>query len=369
MSDNAPPPVRLRESVLAVPAYKQGAAPTKPGYKLSSNENPFDPLPGVLEAIRGRTDVNRYAAAAMPDLRAQLAAGYGVPPDHVHLGAGSVAILYQLIQAAAGPGEEYVHAWPSFEAYPTLGIASGARPVPVPLNERAEHDLDAMADAVTERTRAVLLCTPNNPTGTAIRRADFDRFMARVPGDVLVVLDEAYTEFVTDAEAVRGADVLAGHPNLVLLRTFSKAYGLAGLRVGYGVGDPAILAAAASVAIPLSITGIAESAALASLAPGAREENGRRIAEIARRRDALAAELRGLGLDIPDAQGNFLWVWQNGDGRTGGVDDGLALGAAFAEEGTLVRPFPGDGVRISIGEAESLPVVVEVLGRHLAGDA
>jgi len=359
------PPVRLRPEILKVPAYRQGAAPTKPGYKLSSNENPFPPLPSVLDAIAAQArETNRYAGAAMPELRAGIAEEFGEGSHAVHLAAGSVAILYQLVHAAAGPGDEFVYAWPSFEAYPALGLASGATAVTVPLNEQAEHDLDAMAAAVTDRTRVILLCTPNNPTGPAIRRADFDRFMARVPADTLVVLDEAYREFVTNPEAVRGEDVLGAHPNLVVLRTFSKAYGLAQLRIGYGVGDPSILAAAATAAIPLSVTGIAESAALASLEPAARTELEARVTEISARRDALAARLRELGVAIPAAQGNFVWVPQ-GTG-TGEILDAAALAADFAESGTLVRPFPGHGVRISVGEPESLDEVVRVVGEHLA---
>ena len=363
MSDTATPPVRLRADVLAVPAYRQGATPTKPGYKLSSNENPFDPLPGVREAIASRGDVNRYAAAGMPELRAAIAAEFGVGADHVHLAAGSVAILFQLVHAAAAAGESYLHAWPSFEAYPSLGLANGAESVRVPLNDRSEHDLDAMAEAIDDRTRAVLLCTPNNPTGPTIKRDDFDRFMARVPADTLVVLDEAYREFVTDPGALRGEDVLGAHPNLVVLRTFSKAYGLAGLRIGYAVGDPAILAAAASVGIPLSVTGIAEAAALASLAPEARAEHASRINAIAERRAELAAGLRELGIDVPDAQGNFVWVPEGGGGA---VPSAAALAADFAEAGTLVRPFAGLGVRISVGEAESVQEAVDIVRAHLA---
>ncbi|GAA1619144.1 histidinol-phosphate transaminase [Leucobacter chromiireducens] len=363
MSDNAPPPVQIRADVLATPAYRQGAAPTKAGFKLSSNENPFPPLPGVLEAIAERSEVNRYAAAAMPELRAQIGAEFGVPGDHVHLAAGSVAILYQLVHAAAGAGDEYLYAWPSFEAYPALGLASGAVPVAVPLTATAEHDLDAMAAAITERTRVILLCTPNNPTGPALRRTEFDRFMARVPADTLVVLDEAYREFVTEPDAVRGEDVLAAHPNLVVLRTFSKAYGLAALRIGYGVGDPAIFRAAASVSIPLSVTGIAESAARAALAPEARAVLSERIAVLAERRDRLAAALRELGVAVPEAQGNFVWIPER---ATGGVPDALALAADFAAEGTLVRPFAGSGVRISVGEEESLTVIIDIVRGHLA---
>lgn len=362
MSEQATPPVKLRASVLAAPAYRQGAAPTKPGFKLSSNENPFSPLPGVLEAVAHRAaESNRYAGAAMTELRDTIGAIFDVGADAVALGAGSVTLLFQLVHAAAGPGDEYLYAWPSFEAYPSLGLASGATPVAVPLTATAEHDLEAMADRVTSATRVVLLCTPNNPTGPAITRAAFDRFMARVPGDTLVVLDEAYREFVTDPAAVRGEDVLSLHPNLVVLRTFSKAYGLAGLRIGYGVGDPTILAAAASVAIPLSVTGVAESAALASLAPEAAAEHHERIAELAARRDDLAAQLRALGVAVPSAQGNFVWVPEG----AGGVPNAVALAADFAAAGTLVRPFVGHGVRISAGEAESAAEVVRIVRAHL----
>lgn len=373
MSEQATSPVKLRASVLAAPAYRQGAAPTKPGFKLSSNENPFAPLPGVLEAVAHRAaETNRYAGAAMPELRDAIGSLFGVGADHVALGAGSVTLLYQLVHAAAGPGDEYLYAWPSFEAYPSLGLASGATPVGVPLTSDAEHDLDAMADRVTDATRVVLLCTPNNPTGPALKRDAFDRFMARVPSDVLVVLDEAYREFVTDPEAVRGEDVLTQHPNLVVLRTFSKAYGLAGLRIGYGVGAPAILSAAASVAIPLSVTGVAESAALASLAPEVAAVHEERIAELAARRDNLAAQLRALGLAIPDAQGNFVWIPEgqvaqsaHSADQPGGVPSAQALAAAFVEAGTLVRPFAGHGVRISVGEAESVAEVVRIVRAHL----
>lgn len=361
MSESTNPPVRLRPEVLAVPPYRQGAAPTKPGFKLSSNENPFDPLPSVLDALalRGR-EANRYAAVAMPELRGRLGEIFGVGPERVHLAAGSVAILYQLVQAAAGPGDNYVYAWPSFEAYPMLGRASGAEGRQVPLTGTAEHDLDAMAAAVDDRTRVVLLCSPNNPTGPAIRRDAFDAFIARVPSDTLVVLDEAYREFVRDADAVRGEDVLGRHPNLVVLRTFSKAYGLAGLRIGYGVGDPAIFDAAATTAIPLSVTGIAESAALASLAPDAGDELAARIDELVARRERLVEGLRGLGIDVPDAQGNFVWIVESD------AVSAAALAAAFAEAGTLVRPFPGSGLRISVGEAESVDEVLRIVAAHLS---
>lgn len=363
MSDQSTPPVKLRADVLATPAYKQGAAPTKPGFKLSSNENPFAPLPAVLDAIAADRTVNRYAGAAMPELRAQLAAPFGTDGTNVHLAAGSVAILFQLVQAACAPGDEYLYAWPSFEAYPSLGLASGAKGVGVPLTETAEHDLDAMAAAVSDRTRVILLCSPNNPTGPALKRAAFDKFMATVPADVLVVLDEAYREFVTDPEAVRGEDVYGLHKNLVVLRTFSKAYGLAALRIGYGLGDPEILRAAASIAIPLSVTGLAEKAALASLTEESRAALTEQLAVLTDRRDRLAKGLRDLGLFVPDAQGNFLWL-PEGE-AAGRIASAAALAAAFAEEGTLVRPFVGLGLRISVGEEESVAEVLRIVKAYL----
>lgn len=362
MSPTTEPPIRIRSEILAVPPYRQGAAPTRPGFKLSSNENPFPPLPAVEAALIAQTGVNRYAGAAMPELRAAIGERFGL--DHaasqesVHLAPGSVAILYQLIQAVAGPGENFVHAWPSFEGYPFLGLASGAECVKVPLAAGARHDLVAMAEACTEGTRAVILCSPNNPTGPAINRDEFDRFMGSVPADTLVILDEAYREFVTDPLAVRGEDVLAFHPNLVVLRTFSKAFGLAGLRIGYAVGDARVLDAARTTAIPLAVTAQAEAAALATLAPEALATLESQIAELVERRSALVAGLRKQGLDVPDAQGNFVWIELG--------DEAVALADAFAAEGTLVRPFPGHGVRISVGETDSVAEVLRITAAFVA---
>ncbi|MEB4614864.1 aminotransferase class I/II-fold pyridoxal phosphate-dependent enzyme, partial [Leucobacter sp. M11] len=237
-------PVRIRPEISAVPAYRQGRAPAEGGYKLSSNENPFPTLPAIRDRIAAAREVNRYGQAALLDLRERLAADHGLSVEQVHIGAGSVALLYQLVHAVAGPGDEYLSAWPSFEAYPLLGLASGARHIGVPGTPDGRHDLDAIAAAVTERTRAVLLCTPNNPTGPVLGRDETIAFLERLPEDLLVVLDEAYAEFVRDADAVRGSDVLARFPQVVVLRTFSKAAGLADLRIGYALGHADILNAA-----------------------------------------------------------------------------------------------------------------------------
>lgn len=352
MTDVPDIPVRVRPEIAALPPYKQGKQAGSDAFKLSSNENPFDPLPGVLEAVRSASALNRYPDATAARLRDRLADRFGVPSEQVHIGAGSVSILAQLVLATSGPGDEVVFAWRSFEAYPWLAVLAGATPVMVPLAEGARHDLQAMADAVTDRTRAVIVCTPNNPTGPIVTQEEFDAFIDRVPSDVLVILDEAYAEFVTDPASVDGMRVLgnAGHPNVVILRTFSKAFGLAGLRVGYAIGHPRILDAARSASIPLSVTAQAEIAALASL--DAEKELLERISVITKRRDALVAALRDLGWAIPDAQGNFVWFPLG--------DETMAVAERFEEAGLIVRPFAGDGIRVSVGEEESVEKILGI---------
>jgi len=339
---------RIRPEIAALPPYKQGRAAAADGFKLSSNENPFDPLPGVLEAVQGAAHLNRYPDATAGRLRAALGERYGVTADEVVVGAGSVALLAAFIQAAAAPGDEVVYAWRSFEAYPGLVRVAGATSVEVPLTTDGRHDLDAMADAVTDRTRCVLVCTPNNPTGPTITSAELERFLSRVPNDVLVLLDEAYTEFVTDGSAVDGLAerVYESHPNVVVLRTFSKAYGLAALRVGYAIGHARVLDAARASQIPLSVTAQAEAAALASL--DHEDDVRERVAHLVERRSRLIAGLAEAGWQVPDSQSNFVWV----------PTTDPAHAAAFEAAGLVVRPFP-DGIRISVGEEESLARVIE----------
>ncbi|MGO1627431.1 MAG: histidinol-phosphate transaminase [Microbacterium sp.] len=346
---------RLRPEIEQLPPYRQGRQADPSGFKLSSNENAFEPLPGVLEALHGASAINRYPDATAGRLCAALAERYGVEREQVLAGAGSVSLLAAFIQAAAGAGDEVVHAWRSFEAYPGLVLVAGAKGVQVPNLPDGRHDLDAMAAAVTDRTRVVLLCTPNNPTGSIITSDEFERFVERVPKDVLILLDEAYAEFVTDDAAVGGVAerVFEQHPNVVVLRTFSKAYGLAALRIGYAIGHTRVLDAARATIIPLSVTAQAETAALASLEH--ESELLERVAEIAARRERLVAGLRDAGWSVPDAQGNFAWLDT--------VDPAVA--AAFDEAGLMVRVFP-DGIRISVGEAESIDRVIDV-ARHLRG--
>jgi histidinol-phosphate aminotransferase len=338
------PKVRLRDEITALTAYRQGKPAADDAFKLSSNENPFDPLPEVLRAVTDALAINRYPDAEGVLLRTELGERFGVSLDRVHLGAGSVSIIAQLIQAAAGPGDEVLYAWRSFEAYPGLVTVSGATSVQVPVLADGRHDLAAMAAAITDRTRVVIVCTPNNPTSTIVTAEEFAEFMGQVPETVLVLLDEAYVEFVTDASAVRGTDVLHRYPNVVVLRTFSKAYGLAGLRIGYAIGPAYILDAARSTAIPLSVTTPAQRAALASL----EHEDAllERVSMIAERRESVWQRLVDQGWRVPRPQGNFVWL-ETGEATARAAE-------VFAAHGIVVRPLGSDGIRVSIGEPESV---------------
>lgn len=347
--------VRLRPEIAALPPYRQGRPAPANGFKLSSNENPWPPVPAVERAIAAAAaEVNRYPDATALTLRETLAERYGVSADGVLVGAGSVSLLAQFVLAAAAPGDEVVYSWRSFEAYPGLVTVAGARSVQVPNRADHGHDLDAMADAVTDRTRVLIVCSPNNPTGVAVTREEFERFMASVPSDRLVLLDEAYAEFVRDEASVDGSGLIGRYPNLVVLRTFSKAYGLAGVRVGYAIGPVAILDAARATAIPLGVTAVATAGALAALEPAAEAELLRRVDALVERRESLRAALVAQGWPIPEAQGNFVWL-PAGE-RT------VEVAERLFDAGIVARAFPGDGIRISVGEPESVDVLLSVLG-------
>jgi histidinol-phosphate aminotransferase len=337
-------PVQLRPEILAQRAYQQGkpAAPT--AFKLSSNELPFEPLEAVLEAVNGVSGFNRYPDARATAVREALGAHYGLPAEQVLIGAGSVSLLYQAAQAAAGAGDEILYPWRSFEAYPGIVTVAGATSVQVPLKADASIDLDGLADAITERTRMVVVCTPNNPTGPAVRQDDFERFMERVPSNLLVIADEAYIEFVTDPAVLNATRLLRDYPNLVVARTFSKAYGLAGLRVGYMLGNAQVLQAFATTAIPFTISEQAQAATLAVMqeADAIRE----RVNEITARRDEVRRALIDQGWRVPETQANFVWL-PAGE-QTEGVNEILHEG------GIVARAFPGDGLRVSIGEEASV---------------
>ena len=336
------PRVRLRPDIEALEPYRQGKPAAADAFKLSSNENPYDPLPAVIDAI-AEASVNRYPDGAATQLRKRLAERYGVSPTEIQVGAGSVSVIAQLISAASGPGDEVIYAWRSFEAYPGLVTVAGSTSIRVPNTKDHRHDLDAMAAAITERTRVVIVCTPNNPTGTIVTHAEFEAFMAKVPSTVLVLLDEAYIEFVTTSDAVRGIPLLSRYPNLVVLRTFSKAYGLAGLRIGYAVGPEYVMDAARAAAIPLSVIEPAQRAAIVSLEH--EDQLLERVARIAVLRDEVWQELVKQGWDVPRPHGNFVWL------PTGDLTD--RAHEIFASHGIVARAL-GEGLRISIGEADSV---------------
>lgn len=334
--------VRLRAAMSALPAYVPGRK--VPGAAvLASNESPYGLLPSVASVLADHVaGVSRYPDMTATRLVAAIAAHHGVEPECVAVGAGSVEVCGQLAASVVADGDEVVFGWRAFEAYPIITAVAGGTAVRVPLTADHVHDVDAMLAAITARTRLVFLCNPNNPTGTAVGERELRRLVDGVPDDVLVVVDEAYREYV-DPHAVPDASVLfAGRPNVAVTRTFSKAYALAGLRVGYCLAAPEVVSAARKCQVPFSVSGLAQEAAIAAL--GDVEEVRRRAKLTVAERDRVTGELRRLGFTPPPSQANFVWL-PLGEGT-----------AAFAEAclaaGVVVRPFPGEGVRVTIGTDE-----------------
>lgn len=347
--------VRLRHALDAVPAYRPGKpAAARDGvttYKISSNENPYPPLPSVLEVVeKAAAQMNRYPDMAVTDLTQALANHLGVPVEHIATGTGSVGVLGQIIQATCDPGDEVIYAWRSFEAYPIVVALAGATSVQVPLDEHARHDLDAMAAAVTDRTRVILVCTPNNPTGPVVHQAELDAFLDTVPEHVLVVIDEAYLEFVRDGQAPDAIATYEERHNVAVLRTFSKAYGLAGLRVGYAVAHEPVAQALRKTAVPFGVSTIAQQAAIASLA--AWDELAERVDALVAERERVVAQLRHQGWPVPDTEANFVWLPLGADTE--------AFARAADAAGLVVRPFPGEGARCTIAETEANDRLLEV---------
>ncbi|WP_019631856.1 histidinol-phosphate transaminase [Actinomadura atramentaria] len=336
---------RFRSVLDRFAAYKPGKAVTSPdgrSFKLSSNESPHEPLPSVQKAImEAAANVNRYPdnnATALIDAIAEHA---GVSPDCVAVGCGSVGVAQMLLEAVAEPGAEVVYAWRSFEAYPLLVALSGATPVQVPLRDET-HDLDAMLAAITPHTRLVFVCNPNNPTGTIVGHDELAAFLDRVPADCLVVLDEAYGEYVRDGRFPDNMELRKGRPNVVVLRTFSKAYGLAGLRIGFLVAHPEVAEAIRKTYLPFSVNSVAQAAGVASLA--ARGELLARVDATVAERERVHAALVADGWTVPRSEANFVWL------RLG--DRTAEFSAACDAQGVSVRPFGDEGARVSIGSPE-----------------
>jgi histidinol-phosphate aminotransferase len=339
MSDLSP---RFRPVLDTVPAYKPGKLPAAgagQAHKLSSNESPYGPLPSVLEVLANAGgEINRYPDNGAEALIGALAARFDVPSAHVAVGCGSVGVLKQLMDAVSDPGDEVVYAWRSFEAYPPLADLANATSVRVPLRDET-HDLAAIASAITPRTRLVLVCNPNNPTGTVVREAELVDFLDRVPGDCLVVLDEAYREYIRDPRVPDGTGLYRNRPNVAVLRTFSKAYGLAGLRVGFLVGHEPVAEAVRKTMLPFTVSSLAQAAAIASL--NAEEELLERVEAVVKERDRVSGALREAGWAVPESEANFVWL------RLG--DDTTRFAEACDAAGIAVRPFAGEGARVSIG--------------------
>ncbi|MDO5723902.1 MAG: histidinol-phosphate transaminase [Flaviflexus sp.] len=333
----------FRPELHTLPAYVPGASSRDDDIiKLSSNELPFPALPAVTAAIaEGVGSLNRYPDMTASALAEQVAELHGVAPTQVVVGNGSVALIEKILDACCGPDSTVVMPWRSFEAYPIAITVAGATPIPVPLTPAGGLDLEAIIAAIEPSTRAVLVCTPNNPTGTALTHAEVEAFMERMPRDVLVLLDEAYVHFLTMADPVRGLDLLARYPQLVTLRTFSKAYGLAGLRIGYAVAEEQLAATLRSVMTPFGVNDLAQRAAAAALTE--RDKVMDRVGEVVRERERVLAALAETGWQVPETQANFVWFE---------TEDTEGFLEAAARHKIRVRAFAGEGVRVSIAEPE-----------------
>lgn len=340
---------KVRPAVLNMASYKPGKAAGQveqehgitDAIKLASNENPWPPVPPVLAAItEAATGVNRYADNRATAVRSAIASWLGVDSDRVTVGCGSSGLLQQLFLTYVDADDEVVFPYPSFEVYPIFSVQFGATAVRVPLIDYS-FDLDGVVAAVTDRTKLVFLANPNNPTGTAISVDQIDSVLQRVPNDVIVVVDEAYREF-NAPELGDPATLLATHRNLVITRTFSKAFGIAGLRSGYALAAPEINVELDKVRLPFSVNNLAQAGMLAAIEH--REEAMERVAELIAERSRCAEALRDRGVDIPSPNANFIFI------PTG--ESTLEISNGMERLGVVTRPFPGLGLRITVGTAE-----------------
>ena len=339
---------RPRAVVAGLPAYRPGKGIKQVeaehgisnAIKLASNENPAPPVDRIVAAIQAAANgLNRYADHRASELRSAIAASVGVSDDQVTVGAGSSGLLQQLCMTYLEPGDEVVYPWRSFEVYPVFTTLMAGVPVPVPLDADLGLDIDGLVAAVTARTKLLFLATPNNPIGNATRVPKLRSLLERVPSDVVVCIDEAYREFLDPGFGDPVTELLPQFPNAVVTRTFSKAHGLAGARVGYAVGDARLIAAVDRTLLPFAVSALAQAGALAAL------ENPEVIAAgvnaILAERARVEVELAAAGWTFPNHQGNFVWL------AVGPTADALAL--AMERNGVIVRPFSGEGIRVTIG--------------------
>jgi histidinol-phosphate aminotransferase len=364
--------IEFSERVEAIPVYPAAKTYCYEGEltKLASNETPYPPHPAVVEAIDAATaTLNRYPDPTASALRRGLAERHGVGAGKVAVGNGSCEILLAAAQAMLEPGAEIVYAWPSFSMYPHLAAMTGARAVTVPLDEHGRHDLEAMAAEVTVATRIVLVCNPNNPTATALGADELDDFVGRLPHHVLVVLDEAYIEFSLLEDPDESLRLLGCHHNVVLLRTFSKVYGLCGLRAGYALGPESFRLAVDRVRQPFSVNALAQAAAAEALRHG--DEVERRVERTVVERLHVQEALAGRGLWVTDSQANFSWVALGGDdeeeraAREEEVYEGLARRGVIVREGSALGA--AGHLRVTYGTREENDRFLGALDEVLAG--
>lgn len=339
---------RPRSVVADLPAYRpgKGAAQAEAEHgitdaiKLASNENPAPPLDAIVAAItEAARGANRYADHRATAVRRALAERLGVEPGQVTVGNGTVGLLQQICLSYVDPGDEVVYPWRSFEVYPVYTQLAGGTAVTVPLAADLGFDVDAIVDAVTSRTKVVFLATPNNPTGTAMTTKELRSVLDRVPGDVIVCIDEAYREFLDPGFGDPVSELLPEFPNAIVTRTMSKAHGLAGVRVGYAVGHPDVVATVDKTLAPFAVSALAQAAALAALQH--EDEIGRAVAAILAERARVEVELAAAGWSLPNHQANFVWL------ATGDRTDEVTL--ELERRGVVVRPFSGEGIRVTIG--------------------
>ncbi|WP_126416577.1 histidinol-phosphate transaminase [Trueperella bialowiezensis] len=347
----------FRPDIADLPAYVAGKNPDDPDViKVASNEMPFPTLPGVAAVINGRLgDLNRYPDMGNAVLRDAIAAYHRVSPANVAVGNGSTALIEKFLTAVCTAGSQVVMPWRSFEAYPIAIQVAGATPVGVPL-KGGKPDLPAMVDAIGADTRAVLICTPNNPTSAALTHSELHQFLHAVPAEVPVLLDEAYVDFVEMDDPVRGVELAREFGNVVVLRTFSKAYGLAGIRVGYAIADAGVVAGLDKVATPFGVNVLAQAAAVAALQ--SRPEVDKRVAAVVAERGKLVGALRALGWDGPEPQANYVWFDLG--------EDSARFARFCAEEKIVVRTFVDEGVRVTVAEPEASLRLLRAYKRYRA---
>jgi histidinol-phosphate aminotransferase len=359
--------IRLRSVLGSLPAYVPGKPAPDDGlqrFKVSSNESAFPPLPQVQRAVSGAMESGQlYPDMAAVALREAIAAdhrsrGADVRADDIVVSTGSVAVTGDLVRALVDQGDEVVHPWRSFEAYPIIVRSHGGKDVQVPLGPGEVLDLEAMVAAVTERTKLVILCTPNNPTGPALTTEQIRDFLHRVPAHVVVALDEAYREFVDPEFVPDTAALFAEYGNVVLLRTFSKNQGIAGVRIGYAVAHPRLAVALNKVTLPFGASSLAQAAALATFEPEVASELERRAALVRSERHRVLDALADQGWELPDSQGNFVYF---------PLRERSAEFAAFADaRGLVIRAYGTDGARVTIAQSEANDRLITIAGEWLS---